>query len=146
MSPQQYKDFVQKLDSEIPKWEVEIRHLSDLEASLDSEKRKQVIGLEVMASAILDQIKSDIASEREYASLAIEITMLDKLSSASNQLAQAQIGVEDSHDQQPISALRSLQEDISSYSFALHDHVLNRAYDLENELDCSSAKDSKRVK
>ena len=141
MSPQQYEAFINKLDAAVSGWQDQIKHLDAINLPIDGEKRKQLTAEDALAGAVLNQIKSTVSAERDHPSLALEITMLDRLSSASGVLTELITDVPDSAARKPwADAVRAIEDDISAYELPLHEHVLSKAYDLEYQVeDCAAA-------
>ncbi|PYX68473.1 MAG: hypothetical protein DMG72_22980, partial [Acidobacteria bacterium] len=82
MSPQQYADFINKLDAAASSWQERIKRLEGINLPLDADKRQQLSAKGALAIAILNQTKSKVLAEREHPSLALEITLLGTLESA----------------------------------------------------------------
>lgn len=140
MSPQQYAGFLNRLDQAVTTWRDQIKNLDTIKLPVDDDKRKQLAMKGALANAILDQIRSKISPERERPSLALEIVMSDTFTTASLLLKDiADQAPEGPARKQWSEAIGAIQNEISDYARPLHEHVIDKAYDLEYELeDCQA--------
>jgi hypothetical protein len=144
MSAQQYTDFLNKLDAAVPLWQSQIDHLNTLNLSLDMDKRKQLAMKGALAKAILNGIKSKVLAEREYPSLALEITMSDTFATASGLLKELITDVSESNNRKTWEeAVRAIQANISGYAGPFYEHIIDKAYDLEYEVEDCHARSQK---
>src|SRR5437667_11984171 len=123
MSPQQYADFINKLDAAASSWQERIKRLEGINLPLDADKRQQLSAKGALAIAILNQTKSKVLAEREHPSLALEITLLGTLESALGLFMQLITNVANSGRNKPcVDAVTSIQVDMSAYAVAHERH------------------------
>jgi len=145
MSPQQYADFINKLDAAASSWQERIKRLEGINLPLDADKRQQLSAKGALAIAILNQTKSKVLAEREHPSLALEITLLGTLESASGLLMQLITDVADSGGKKPwVDAVTAIQDDIAAYAGPLQRHVMSKADDMEYRLEDCEAQSKNR--
>lgn len=145
MVPEQYADFINKLDAAVTSWQDRIRRLDATNLSLSSDKVQQLSAKRALAIAVLDQTKTKVVAERDHASLALEITLSDTLKTASDLLMLLITDVPDSPEKKAwADTVTTIQHDIGKYADPLGRHIVSKADDLEYRLEDCEAQSKKR--
>lgn len=135
MKPADYQKFVNRMQAGIPDWQQRLGQL-DL-SSVAADRRDQVRSTELIASALLKQVKEKLQYEHERPSLPRQIYMNRDLSLVTSALGKILVLLPNNRREK----VEALAHEIEEANNMLFLHLTSEADDYEYRLDdCTPAK------